>query len=251
MIVITGPGRSGTSLIAKLYLELGFDPGGSWIPSTNAGLEETEVVRANLLIMRDLGFGVLGPPVSSSPLTRPVLALWKRIAPARIERRVNRIVYRLPTFVSRRRGFMRWDRFQQVVEKHRSYLHEVAREREVVKDPRFMWTLGIWAAAGVEIDHVLVCVRPLNAMIKSRAAAGHLSYHPQAETRTALVYGLGLCMTAIYDNRFPHSIQQFPDFLEHTDQLYEALKFPTPISHVEFMEAFRRVACNELVHDRT
>ena len=37
MIVITGPGRGGTSLIASLYRELGFDQGGEWFDDTNAG----------------------------------------------------------------------------------------------------------------------------------------------------------------------------------------------------------------------
>ena len=38
MIVVTGPGRSGTSLVAQLYRELGFDPGGRWHDDVRARL---------------------------------------------------------------------------------------------------------------------------------------------------------------------------------------------------------------------
>ena len=55
MIVVTGVGRSGTSLIAALYQELGFDIGGGWVPSINAGLEAPDVVEANERLMADLG----------------------------------------------------------------------------------------------------------------------------------------------------------------------------------------------------
>ena len=69
MIIITGPGRSGTSLVAELYRDLGFDPGGAWNAEISAGREAEDIVRANLKIMHGLGVGMLGPPPAllSSP----------------------------------------------------------------------------------------------------------------------------------------------------------------------------------------
>lgn len=52
MVIITGTGRCGTSLLAKFCREMGFDPspGGAWYHSVNAGLEHSEVVRINTSI---------------------------------------------------------------------------------------------------------------------------------------------------------------------------------------------------------
>src|SRR5271155_2443635 len=58
MIVITGPGRSGTSLLARLYGELGFDPGGRWEPAVHAGFEDREVVTVNLELARAMGVSI-------------------------------------------------------------------------------------------------------------------------------------------------------------------------------------------------
>jgi len=61
VIVITGPGRSGTSFIANLYQNLGFDPGGGWEDHKRAGLEERDIVKMNTKLCEELGAPV-GPP---------------------------------------------------------------------------------------------------------------------------------------------------------------------------------------------
>ena len=43
MILIVGLGRSGTSFIAECFKEAGVDPGGSWVPSSNAGWEHMPI----------------------------------------------------------------------------------------------------------------------------------------------------------------------------------------------------------------
>ena len=249
MVIITGPGRSGTSLIAKVYRELGFDPGGEWIEEINAGLESHEIVRANAKIMSDLGVGLLGPP--RTPLMpAPVARAWKRVAPVWVDTRLRLLFSRLPALVMRRRGFMRWDRFEDVVEKHRTALQALADSYDVMKDPRFCWTLDVWAAAGVEIDRVLLCVRALDASIRSRYAAGHLELVSGGEARTWTVYGLGLCMTAIANHRLAFRVLRFPDFLTDPEKLYGELSFPRPVSRQSFMQVFERVVRPELVHDQ-
>lgn len=47
MLVITGTGRCGTSLLAEFCRRLGYDVGGSWNRRSNAGLEHPQVVRLN------------------------------------------------------------------------------------------------------------------------------------------------------------------------------------------------------------
>jgi hypothetical protein len=47
MIVITGPGRSGTSVLAQFCLKMGHDPGGSWHDCVDAGMEHPRVAAIN------------------------------------------------------------------------------------------------------------------------------------------------------------------------------------------------------------
>ena len=51
MLVITGMGRSGTSVLAALCRRLGYDPGGAYVEGINAGLEDPEVVAVNADIL--------------------------------------------------------------------------------------------------------------------------------------------------------------------------------------------------------
>ncbi len=54
MLIITGPGRSGTSLLALFCREMGFDPGGTWHEFVDAGLEYPPVVRINSALQKDI-----------------------------------------------------------------------------------------------------------------------------------------------------------------------------------------------------
>lgn len=250
MIIITGPGRSGTSVVAKLYLELGFDPGGRWNETINAGLEDDAVVRMNKRLASDLALGVLGPPKEASLPPKPIADLWKRVVPGSVHERVRDFGYRLSGLPNRRSRSTRWDRLSEVVEKHRAALQEIARTHRVVKDPRFSWTLAVWAAAGAEIEHVVVCVRSLDAMVRSRTAAGHGRGRTSDSARDSFAYGLGLCMSVIYEYDLPHRVIRFPDFLQQPDDLYEALRFPKPVSRERFLEVFGRAVRWDLVHQQ-
>ncbi len=53
MLVITGPGRSGTSVLALFCKEMGYDPGGAWHDPINAGLEYARVVQINDALLRE------------------------------------------------------------------------------------------------------------------------------------------------------------------------------------------------------
>jgi hypothetical protein len=238
MIVITGPGRSGTSVIARLYQELGFDPGGIWHPEVNAGLEAPEVIAANTDIGVDLGMSFL----------RPRLAVPAAIAPASrlVPRHLRQAAYRM---VARRRPpqLLDWTKFADTVDRYRDRLQSLAAVREVVKDPRFCWTLPVWAAAGAPIDHVVICLRDLSAMEASREAAGH-SWFSADSLRNGLVYAVGLLMTCVHEYALPYSILRFPDFLEQPSEMFRRLTFPRSVTEADVAEALARVRRSDLVH---
>lgn len=252
MIVVTGTGRSGTSLVAQTYRELGFDPGGVWLPQYNAGYEDTDIVRANASIIRDLGLTVLVERNALEAIRRRVndpddpahnrITWWLG---NQLERFGLRLLGKRPEHLD----LTPWERFDEVVAARRSDLVHLSQRFRVAKDPQFSWTLRAWAAAGAQIDHVIVCVRNLDAVVESRFAAQQALFKTRSQAWNSFAYGLGLCMSAIYDYRLSHALVRFPDFLEEPAQLYEAMRFPEPVPFDRFMEAFSKIASPGLVHD--
>jgi hypothetical protein len=230
MIVITGPGRSGTSLIARIYSDLGFNPGGKWNAAANAGLEDSATWRLNRDIAADLGV--------SLPVQRPV------------PRSVQRVVERFPSLGkalrarqmrSERFGVIRWDRFDEVVAKHRDRLIELSEGRTVVKDPRFSWTLGVWLAAGCHIEHVLVSVRDPSASARSRLAVGLADGFGNSALTNVLTYGVGVTVACLAASDTPWNLVRFPAFVDDPDQLYSAARFPVEVPRSDFLAAFDRI----------
>lgn len=255
MIIITGPGRSGTSVVAQLYRELGFDPGGQWYPSVRAGLEAPDIVEVNNAIASELGIDPLirghrpgifhFPPWVGSVAhsVKPFLPQW--------------IVTKAKMLLAKnhdRSGQLRladWEKFGGVVSKYQATLREISQSHEVVKDPRFSWTLMVWAAAGAQIDHVVVCIRALDSMVRSRLAAGHLETQLLGEAKNSLIYGMGMCLSALYGYDIPHSIIKFPMFLDDAAYLYKALQFPKHVEYKHFMKAFDHIIDRSKVHEST
>lgn len=242
MIVLTGLGRSGTSFVALLYRELGFDPGGEWYDDMNAGMEAESVVDLNSMIIRELGIGY--------PLRE--LPGWARRGRERLPPALRRALqgrFEVVPEIGARRPAARWERFPAVVERLGAHLVEEAAAREVVKDPRFMWTLGVWAAAGAAIEHVLVCLRNVDAVIGSRVRLGGLSAHSWNASKNALLLAVGMGLMALHEHDLAHAYVRFPSFLEAPRDLFEALRFPRPVAWEAFSEAFGRVADQKRVHD--
>jgi len=223
LIVITGVGRSGTSYLASVYRELGFDPGGRWQPDINAGLEADDVVAANERLARDLGLRFFGAPPRS-----------------KVERWMPQ----------RRSAYHGVDpeAIDALADGYGEELRALSR-RAVAKDPRFCWTLAVWAAAGATIDHVVISVRAMDAIVDSRVAAGHLRFGPRHVAVNELVHGLGLCVAAVVDHRLPYSVVRFPDYLDDPAGLHAALAFPGPVDEARFAAAAGAVARRDLVHD--
>lgn len=245
MIIITGVGRSGTSLIASLYEQLGFSVGGEWVDTINAGLEDPEVVRANETLMDMLGLGGFHrrfvPPVLKRTAKRFVSASTIERVRAAAESRP-----RVPQ--GRHLRLLDWDRLPGVVEEMGGQLRELSRTRVVVKDPRFRYTLPAWLAAGADVEHVLLALRDLDAAIKSKVDAGYERDASRVQLRNWLVYGFGLCLDAVLEHDVDHGIVRFPDFLEAPEDLYQQMRFPEPVDAERFLDVFRSVVRPEMVH---
>jgi hypothetical protein len=215
MIVITGPGRSGTSFLAQLYKALGSDPGGEWDKKIRAGYEEAEVVEINTLLCRELNAPVGPPP-------KPPL------------------------------GAQRWDRVSELAERHGPDLHRLAATRPVVKDPRFVWTLRVWLEAKVPVEHVVLTFRRPDDVIESAEYAG--MGQPKAnvealnQARSVVIYRMGSVITALGEYGTPHSLLWFPDYLSEPEKVFEALAFPQPIERERFLKVFRKTVNPKHVH---
>lgn len=237
MIVITGPGRSGTSVLAHLYKQLGFDPGGAWSAEVQAGFEDPDVVELNDAIVRRLRITMAEPPRRKPP--EPVRRLGRR-APAEVRQALATAFDRV---WPKRKGPTSplWDRLPSLLGDYGEDLRRVARSKTVVKDPRFSWTLEVWALAGVPISKVVVTVRPLVAIVRSRMASGMSEGLSKNELRDALTYGFGACMLTLYTHDIPHVLLRFPEFLNDVDGLHERLPLPATVPLDEFREAFDTV----------
>jgi hypothetical protein len=236
VIVITGVGRSGTSFLARLYRELGFDPGGRWLPAVNAGYEDDEVVAANEHVAHDLGLRFLGGP---RPL--PIEVPGRRWFASRSPKDRTEAPDQFDTIAP--------ERLEPAVERHRQRLCAVAATHVVVKAPRFCWTMPVWLRAGAAIDHVVLSTRTMEAVIASRRSAGHLRYRTEAAATNELLYALGLCIASVAEHDVPHSIVHFPHVLDCPEALAEQLPFPEPVATDRIVDAVRSVGRRDLVHD--
>jgi hypothetical protein len=250
VIVITGPGRSGTSFLALLYRELGFDPDGEWVAQTNAGLESRAFSRLNTKLAAALGT-VASPrqgAKSFRSLERLRTASEHRL-PAPVAARVNTFL----GMVGDRRSsleVMDWSKLDAVVQEHGERLRTLSAKTEVVKDPRFCWTLQAWLAAGASISGVILALRPLDAMVESRIRVGMIPEESRVWAKNRFAYGIGLVMAAATEYRVPVTIVRFPDFLDDPDDLYRRLPLPEARSREQFHAAFVSVHDASLVHDR-
>jgi hypothetical protein len=246
MIVITGPGRSGTSFIARLYKELGFDPGGEWVAEIEGGLESPAIVAINEEIIEALGVTPMGVP---GGVWRTVRHGGKALVPERYRAAIRRRAKFLPWMRRAQPGMLRWQRFDQVVKRFSPRLEALAASHAVCKDSRFLWTLPVWCAAGVPIQHVLISFRNLDATVKSRGRMDSLRFTSESGARNSIVYGMGLTLLAVEEHRVPYSVVRFPDFLDSPAELYRAARFPQPVTESRFRQLVESLRRPDLVHD--
>ena len=145
---------------------------------------------------------------------------------------------------------MDWSKLSLVVAERGEELRDLAAKTQVVKDPRFCWTLCAWLASGASIDSVVLPLRPLDAMVESRIRAGMVSQASRTWAQNNFAYGIGLLMAAMVEYNVPLTLLRFPDFLSDSRELYERLPLPEPRTWEESQGAFNKVHDPSLVHDR-
>lgn len=254
MIIVTGPGRSGTSVLAQLYRDLGFDPGGNWIPRVNAGMEHGDFWRLNNKLAKAVGATMLHPrpddpelpPENLSKLARRVRGARRRAARKLSPDRLIPVSQQ-PARGTGRIRMINWDRVPVALEKYGKDMVRLSKETPVVKDPRFSFTLPLWVEAGADIEHVTVTTRDVTQMIKSRKAAGHSEFN-EIELRNALTYGFGVLNMTLVSAGISHAFIRFPDFLTDLDGLYDALRFPGPCDRETFKETAKKLFDPDQVH---
>jgi hypothetical protein len=243
VILITGPGRSGTSVLAALYQELGYSPGGYWTAGVSAGLEASDVVEVNDAIARDLDMTMTGPARKARRLHAPP-------GTARIVERLD--LYRrfetLPGRRARDLTLLDWERFDEVVSARGEQLRTLASEKLIVKDPRFCFTLPVWLAAGAAVTHVVIATRDVDAMLKSRQVNRLISFSSTTDAKNSLIYAIGSCLATCWDHRVPHTILRYPDFLWEVPSLHRELPLLQDLDYEQFEAATSKVFREDLVH---
>jgi hypothetical protein len=255
VIVITGPGRSGTSFLASLYKELGFDPGGGWRPQQNAGLEDSAFVRANERLLTALGASAgMGRGGKHGPGGGRGQKLNQLLESSSFLQSNDRLATLVDGLRYRRAGLdlIDWSVLDQVVTEHGPSLLQLCEGTEVVKDPRFCWTLPAWLASGASVTDIVLTVRALDAMVDSRMRVRGTAVEPHARgwAKNNFAYGIGLAVTTASDYRVPLQTFRYPDFLADPQDLYDRLPLPQARTWGEFSVAFEKLNDSSLVHDR-
>jgi hypothetical protein len=265
VIIITGPGRSGTSILARVYQELGFSPikgGGGWDPAIAGGLEDAEVGQLNEQLIAELGLRSQVHRIASQArrLNTVLRHPDPRSASARSRQGGGEPQYRRGGSLSDRLAraiaghhvrLLRWDALPQVVERHGAEMRRLAADRRVVKDPAFCLTMSAWAAAQADIDHVVVSLRSLDATAAGLLWTGHLPQWAAAVARDHVVYRVGILVAALTDYRLSYAIVRFPDFLNDPEDLYESLRFPEPVTREQVVDVVARLRDPTLVSSWT
>jgi hypothetical protein len=251
VIVVTGPGRSGTSLLARLYRELGFDPGGWFQSEVRAGLEHRDVWALNVKVARALG--VSAGERRGGRLLESAGYLVRRSdghVPPGIRRPFVHAVDRL-RYLRSCPDLMDFDRIEGVSERFGDQMRALAKELPVAKDPQFSFTLGAWLKAGAPVESLVFTIRSLDSMTESRVRAGMFSERARSWARHNYAYGIGLLLAAAAEHRLPVVTLRYPDFTEDPRRLYEVLPLPQARSWEEFSSAFDSVFDPALVQDRS
>jgi hypothetical protein len=145
---------------------------------------------------------------------------------------------------------MDWSKLPMVVAERGEELRTLAAKTQVVKDPRFCWTLSAWLASGASISSVVLPLRPLDAMVESRIRAGMITQTNRTWAHTNFAYGIGLLMAAVMEYNEPLTLLRFPNFMSDSRELYERRPLLELRDWEEFQIAFDKVHDPSHVHDR-
>jgi hypothetical protein len=232
-----------------LYRELGFDPGGRWNPLVNAGMEARQFSEFNNDLAAALG--TVGAPQKGTRSRRSLHRMSSLSAdrlPAPLHASLDSLLSSL-RYHRNAADLMDWTKLDAVVDRYGEEMRELAASKQVVKDPRFCWTLQAWLASGASIESVVLAIRPLEAMAESRMRVGMIPDRARTWAMNNFAYGMGLALAATTEYRVPVVVLRFPDFLDTPQDLYERLPLPEKRSWTDFLTAFEKVHDPSLVHD--
>lgn len=174
MNIITGTGRSGTSLMAKILIDSNYNLGNDlrFYKSFNAGYENGRVVELNNRIYSKFGKNVL----SNAWLT---------------EEEIN-----------------------TAVKLFGKEIYNISRNIEWVKDMRFSKTLEIWIKSGAKINKVIICKRRFGDAVESALRTGAaISDKTQGIVKTIeeFMKRYENLVKIIYKYDIPHIYVEYPD----------------------------------------
>jgi len=242
VIIITGSGRSGTSFIASLYKNLGFDPGGLWAPSLSGGWEDPEVVQINNDVLGSLGGSrTFNPNFSVLGKMAPLWLKVRRQLPDPVVGILRTIWLRLwvRLFVG---AFtpIKWGKVTEIASTYGDLLKRISQAKSVVKDPNFCYTLPVWAEAGASIDKVVVAFRDPHKTILSFQMYGYPVTKGSLDDKlNGILYGWGVLFATLEQYSIPYSVVRFPQMLSEPETLYHSLTFPSYIDRETFLKVFR------------
>lgn len=187
-IWVTGTGRSGTSLIAWILSELGWDMGVKVRPGGKTGYGEApHVCRTNSQII--VALREAAPWIDDPDLN---LAFRKPGDPKALP--VPPYPVPTPDLVKKLSK-----RFEADLNSHKG---------KSFKDPRLKATFPIWTAANVLPDHVILCCRNFHETIESeeRTGLGMIGRRPERAAQQ-----LGALFQAILDAKVSYTVVQYPE----------------------------------------
>ena len=201
MIIITGTGRSGTSLLAKILKDLGFDIHGGWDEEINAGLEDSRVVSLNMKMLADLG------------CSDPALG-WDSFRP--------------------KKGFL-------IKKIYQGTINDLNSSLVAAKDPRFSITLPIWLKNGAKIDQVIVSLRPLEEVYQSKIKyRPRFSSKPRSWWLKHLQWQVGFLMKTISDYNIPSLIVNYPADYKYPRRLAKKMAPFLGVDKQKIVESVRK-----------
>jgi len=241
MIIVTGAGRSGTSMIAAIYSAAGVKVGGSWDETVRAGLEDPEAVAINRVLASSLGVSLLGDRRPVKPLGEAAPRL-KRATDLMVSedfRRRAKAYYRARPWNRAPFKGIRWSAVPRLVSEYAPTLKAYSQRTVVVKDPQFTVTLPVWAQSVSDIDAVVLMHRDVREMIVSRKTAGHAVPAQDERSRNMFTYALGNVLETCMANNIPVVSLRFPDILEDLPTLAGKLPLPSGIDRQTILAAVR------------
>lgn len=250
MVIITGLGRSGTSVLAQICTKLGVAVGGEWNASINAGLEDTQVARLNDDIMTFLGRKSANLDHGQSQLPQWLRGhsattwLLKHLG-RRSRHYLKQAYWKAQGGVQL--GDLDSDTISRAAERFRDEVLAIPFQG-VVKDPRFLLTLPVWICAEANIERIIVTTRSLDPVIASRSEASHLATSQRAPVISELLHDLGCCMHFANIYRIPSSILVFPNFLNQPQSISNALGLNDPEDVLAVQQALEEVYNPAKVH---